>query len=415
LGLWGEFLKSHFSKLIFYVFFFTFAFKAPVAHGFGTVGEVAEKPCAAKLVGKPITKFRIGSLNVENVFDPIVDTNQKDKQFVPNAVRLLPFGPRGNKTGNIDWTREKLAIKVGQIARMVKGMGSPELMAMVELENNLVAREILNAIGYDGYLMTHSPDERGVDVALFYKETPNFQLRFRGRTVLKGEFYDAHASRDILEAGFVINQRHFLWGYVNHWPSQMGPAEARVQAAQQLMAQAELRTLQMEGIDPESGYDLTPNIFALGDFNVIDKDNPHPFARILQASNQPVPFYDVGSEFRKSRKVSKKIKESIPPGTYYYVDPKGKNGEGKKTKTGTWNELDRIFVNSALLNAKNAIHVDPTSYQIIAPRFASMQWTLDSGEKIWIPRPYDFSAEEVSETTGVSDHFGIVVDVIVEN
>jgi hypothetical protein len=26
--------------------------------------------------------------------------------------------------------------------------------------------------------MTHSPDERGVDVALFYKETPNFQLRF---------------------------------------------------------------------------------------------------------------------------------------------------------------------------------------------------------------------------------------------
>jgi hypothetical protein len=139
LGLWGEFLKSHFSKLtIFYVFFFTFAFKAPVAHGFGTVGEVAEKPCAAKLVGKPITKFRIGSLSMKT-FRSDADTNQKDKQFVPNAVRLLPFGPRGNKTGNIDWTREKLAIKVGQIARMVKGMGSPELMAMVELENNLMA------------------------------------------------------------------------------------------------------------------------------------------------------------------------------------------------------------------------------------------------------------------------------------
>jgi hypothetical protein len=74
------------------------------------------------------------------------------------------------------------------------------------------------------------------------------------------------------------------------------------------------------------------------------------------------------------------------PGIYYYVDPKGKNGEGKKTKQAPGMSWIEYLLNSALLNAKNAIHVDPTSYQIIAPRIRVDAVDARLGEKdIQIP------------------------------
>ena len=100
-------------------------------------------------------------LNCENLFDYHDDVDKDDAEYLPEATR--------------HWTRKRYWRKLNNIAQELLSTsdeGIPNLIALCEVENDsvlidLTRRSLLRNAGYE-YLMTSSPDLRGIDVALLY-------------------------------------------------------------------------------------------------------------------------------------------------------------------------------------------------------------------------------------------------------
>ena len=101
-------------------------------------------------------------LNCENLFDYQHDSLKQDTEWLPASVR--------------NWTPARYWRKVNNIGQEILSCqddGIPDLVALVEVENDsvifdLTRRSLLRHAGYE-YLMTQSPDVRGIDVALLYQ------------------------------------------------------------------------------------------------------------------------------------------------------------------------------------------------------------------------------------------------------
>ena len=104
----------------------------------------------------------IVELNCENLFDCKHDTLKQDQEWLPASVR--------------NWTPARYWRKLNHIGQEIlscQDEGVPDLVALVEVENDsvlfdLTRRSLLRNAGYQ-YLMTESPDVRGIDVALLYQ------------------------------------------------------------------------------------------------------------------------------------------------------------------------------------------------------------------------------------------------------
>ena len=100
-------------------------------------------------------------LNCENLFDCRHDSLKQDQEWLPEGVRRWSPGRYWRKVNS-----------VGQVILSCLDDGIPNLVTLVEVENDsvlfdLTRRSLLRGAGYD-YLMTESPDVRGIDVALLY-------------------------------------------------------------------------------------------------------------------------------------------------------------------------------------------------------------------------------------------------------
>ena len=107
--------------------------------------------------------FTLVELNCENLFDTRHDVGKEDTEFLPESAR--------------HWTSTKYWGKLNRIGQEILSCSDelPDLVALVEVENDSVLRDLtrrslLRNAGYE-YLMTESPDIRGVDVALLYQPT----------------------------------------------------------------------------------------------------------------------------------------------------------------------------------------------------------------------------------------------------
>ena len=72
-----------------------------------------------------------------------------------------------------DWTDAKMYEKAEQLAKVIQYQGSlPDILGVQEIENANAARAMQEKLGYSRRaLITNSPDRRGIDVALFIKQT----------------------------------------------------------------------------------------------------------------------------------------------------------------------------------------------------------------------------------------------------
>ena len=106
--------------------------------------------------------FRVMHYNVENFFDCRDDSLKQDEEFLPHAVR--------------GWNWNRYHAKMNKIAKVVLAASSnqvPDLVGLCEVENaycldGLTRYSPLRDAAYR-YVMTDSPDERGIDVALLYQ------------------------------------------------------------------------------------------------------------------------------------------------------------------------------------------------------------------------------------------------------
>ncbi len=156
-------------------------------------------------------------LNCENMFDCKHDSLKQDTEW-------LPDGPR-------QWTPARYWRKlnsIGQVILSCQQEGVPDLVALVEVENDsclfdLTRRSLLRNAGYD-YLMTTSPDVRGIDVALLYQP-------FSFRPICYDCLYvkpleGMRPTRDILYVLGETVKGDTLHVFVVHAPSRFGGEKA---------------------------------------------------------------------------------------------------------------------------------------------------------------------------------------------
>lgn len=257
--------------------------------------------------------FTFVELNCENLFDCRHDSLKNDTEFLPD--------------GSYHWTRTRYWRKLNRVGQTIIACGVkgqswqlPDMVALCEVENDsvlhdLTRRSLLRNARYD-YVMTNSPDERGIDVALVYSPF-SFRL-IRSHSVRVEPIKDMRPTRDILYASGVIASGDTLHVIVAHLPSRRG-------------GERHSRPFRMAAAD---------RVAAVADsvYNV-SKD-----AKIIIAGD----FNDYANSASVRMLCGKRLKDISAEAT-------GRNGaKGTYRYQGEWGSLDHILVSESL--ARNVVH-----------------------------------------------------------
>lgn len=244
-------------------------------------------------------------LNCENLFDCKHDSLKQDSEWTPASVR--------------HWTPSRYWQKVNRIGQTILSCqedGIPDLVALVEVENDsclfdLTRRSLLRNAGYQ-YLMTESPDERGIDVALLYQPftfRPLCYEMFR-ITPLEG----MRPTRDILYVKGETLYNDTLHVFVVHAPSRYG-GEKTTRPNRQLVIDRLVQAI--DSIRQESPM---AKVLMAGDFN--DGADSPVLASLMAHAMVNVTDTATGTHGAK--------------GTYRYH--------------GVWQSIDHVFVSPVLLD-----------------------------------------------------------------
>ena len=195
--------------------------------------------------------------NVENLFDCRHDSLKQDEEFLPDSERQWTWGRFWRKVEDI-----------GRVLMDVGGNRPPSLVALQEVENDsvmiaLTRRGPLRAIGYE-YVMTDSPDLRGVDVALLYLPSDFRLIGSESRRVPSVE-NGLRPTRDILHAWGLLPNGETLHVVVCHMPSRAG---GRANRRNRTLAVRTLNAL----VDSLMTDDLGCRLMVMGDFNAPLRD-----------------------------------------------------------------------------------------------------------------------------------------------
>ena len=133
--------------------------------------------------------------------------------------------------GQRKWTPGRYWRKLNNIGQEIlscQQQGVPDLVALVEVENDsclfdLTRRSLLRGAGYE-YLMTQSPDLRGIDVALLYQPLSFRPICYDYLRVIPLE--DMRPTRDILYVQGEVISGDTLHVFVVHAPSRFGGEKA---------------------------------------------------------------------------------------------------------------------------------------------------------------------------------------------
>ncbi|MFO7722733.1 MAG: endonuclease [Bacteroidales bacterium] len=307
--------------------------------------------------------------NVENLFDPFGDSLKVDADFTPD--------------GDKHWTWRKMQLKCSNIARVIIAAGGwegVELAGLCEVENALVVRQLvkhplLRPYGYR-YLITESPDLRGIDLVLLYRPEKVELVEFRGIRVTNPD-NPSWATRDILYAKLVTLYNDTLHLFLNHWPSRRGGEEAS--AAKRALAAQVLR----HQVDSLMAGQTIPFILISGDLN--DEPSDSSVRYVLGAVPQ---------------------KEATPGSLVNLMWPLYLAGYGTHAHpdvTGLHhNLLDQIIVSGNMLLPDAKISAgDP-----VIGRFPFIMKENASGQDI----PYRTYAGP-RYLGGFSDHFPVIIDL----
>ena len=293
-------------------------------------------------------------LNCENLFDYLDDEGKDDSEYLPEATR--------------HWTKKRYWRKLNNIAQELLSCsddGIPDLIALCEVENDsvvhdLVRRSLLRNAGYE-YLMTSSPDLRGIDVALLYSPFSFAPIRSYSLRVTPIE--DMRPTRDILYACGEIASGDTLHVFVVHLPSRYG-GERYSRPFRKVVADRLCQSLDsIQGLNPEA------RVLIAGDFND-DADSP-----VLQQIGRH-GLYNLTKDARGENGVK---------GTYRYQ--------------GEWESIDHILSSRVLYNKVDTAFIH-------SPEFLLEEEKLYGGYR---PRR---TYNGMRYQPGYSDHLPLVVKIL---
>ncbi len=242
--------------------------------------------------------FTVMSYNIENAFDTMHDEGKNDYEFCEGGERKWSYMRLFNKLKS-----------VGKVIAAADEKRPLDLIGLCEVENDtvmhyLTQRTPLRTIGYK-YLMTHSPDERGIDVALLY--FPFTFHPFENQSIRNS--LPKQQTRDILHVAGTLASGDTLDVYVVHLPSKKGGSEGH-RLSMHLCQQLQAHT------DSVRQHRHHPNIIVMGDFNA-------------ETNSQQLKLLT-----RSHHLIDRTAK--LQPGTYKYQ--------------GEWSILDHILTHTTTLS-----------------------------------------------------------------
>ncbi len=322
-------------------------------------------------------KFKIHTIafyNLENLFDTINDPTKYDEA---SPIMEMKASNRAEAYKN----------KINNMARVVADIGSdvsnnaPAVIGVCEVENREVLVDLVNhplLLGRDyGIVHYHSPDNRGIDVALLYQKALFQPVDTSSHTLV---IYDdatrerVHTRDQLLVSGkFDGEMMHFI---VSHWPSRSG-GEARSKSKRIAAAKLNKRLIDsLQAIDPYA------KVFSMGDFN----DNP------------------TNDSFKVVLKTKANRDEVETKGLYNPMENFLAKGLGSNAYRDAWSLFDQIVMSQPLLEK------DYSSYRLYKAGIFNKNYLITKRGR-WKGYPFR-SWDDRGFSGGYSDHFPVYVYVI---
>lgn len=329
------------------------------------------------VVGQEQKTFKIHTIafyNLENLFDTINDPLKFDES---SPIMEL----KSNR-------QEAYLHKVKNMARVLADIGqditnnAPAIIGVCEVENREVIEDLINdpALSYKNYGIVHyhSPDARGIDVALLYQKSI-FSLTSTSRHELK--IYDNTRKRTYTRDQLVVSgylEDDLIHLIVNHWPSRSG-GEAKSQYNR--MAAAKLSKHLVDSIQAIDPY---AKIFIMGDFN--DNPNNQSIKKVLKTKNE---------------------KQNLDlMAIYNPFDRFFKDGLGTTAYRDSWSLFDQIMFTKPLLEK------DYNSFRFYKAGIFNKDYLI-TPKGVYKGYPFRSWADG-GFSGGYSDHFPVYVYVIKE-
>ena len=314
----------------------------------------------------------IGFYNLENLFDTVDDSLTFDEEFTPTGLKV--------------WTEEKYQDKINRLGTVIRDLGkdvTPDgvgILGVSEIENIKVLEDLVRSknLAERNYKIVHydSPDARGVDVGLLYREKFFTVLSSQSvRVDLIDEYGKSKKTRDILLVKGLIGDKKYYVS-VNHWPSRRGGEKLTEKQRNQAARINRQLADSILNIEPDATY------LMMGDLN----DNPSDYSmtKIIQAK--------------------KDLKELT---SYDFYNPFYKNystGEGTLAHDDAWGLFDQIVF------TPNALQKNPGSFYYYKNQIYRKDFMMEtSGHYRNFPKR-TFSGDIYNY--GYSDHFPVLIYLI---
>ncbi|MCF8060121.1 MAG: hypothetical protein K9K67_12550 [Bacteriovoracaceae bacterium] len=303
------------------------------------------------------------SYNVENFFDANKSKTADDSTYLPiksphkKECKKIKKNYYRKYCETLNWTQEKVDLKLKQHLKVLSSIPYKiDLLGLIEIENQELVQLFATQLKLFGSVTTTGSDKRGINTALIYDKNI-FKL------IDKKEWPLTFKTRNLLEVHLEAKDKSIIVVFVNHWPSQRSKTPKRLAAA----------ALLNERIAAVLKERPKASILALGDFNTLDNEYPHPFNEMKKILS------DSSREFRGG-------------GTYFYKP------------TMSWNLLDRIFYSSRLSLKKFDIHRPEFSQTVTEYTKKGQFW----GSRVTgIPKGFD---HKKTKNPGYSDHFPVFAE-----
>ena len=316
--------------------------------------------------------IRVAFWNMENFFDPFVDSTKSYNAFTEEGMQ--------------HWTKSRFYKKRNNMYKAILAMSENRpigIIGMCEVENEYVLRAIFEQtpLKKHNYRFVHyeGPDKRGIDPAIVYS-LDHFMLVESAVFPYYNSEDTAYHSRDILYAKFIDKQDDTVHVFVNHWPSRYS---GELETVGSRSCSAAILRAKVDSICASMPEGYQAKIIMMGDLNDCPTD---PSVYDVLRARHPSEMEDG-----------------------YLVNLFGKNDglgfEGTLKHQADWQIFDQIIVTPAVMDDREGLHYQEGSARIFAADFLFEDDEVYHGKKLFrtYVGPKYFG--------GFSDHLPVYIDL----
>ena len=315
---------------------------------------------------------RVAFWNMENFFDPFVDSTKAYNAFTEDGMQ--------------HWTKSRFYKKRNNMYKAILAMSENRLLGIIgmcEVENEYVLSAIFDQtpLKKHNYRFVHyeGPDKRGIDPAIVYS-LDHFQLVESAVFPYYNPEDTAYHSRDILYAKFIGKQNDTLHIFVNHWPSRYS---GELETVGSRSCSAAILRAKVDSICASMPEGYQAKIIMMGDLNDCPSDPS---------------VYDV----LRARHPSE-MEEGCLVNLFGKKD--GLGFEGTLKHQADWQIFDQIIVTEGVMDDREGPHYQEGSARIFHADFMLEDDEVYHGKKLFRTYigPKYFG--------GFSDHLPVYIDL----